>query len=314
MNKIIQDIKPLKAAVGKALGEGSVVGCEVTYDEIKDDGVKALMKKHFNMVAIGNEFKADCLLGYSNGQCPETEEVIINGEKLIVPKMHFGPAEAVLDVIYEWNHDHPDEYIKVMGHVMVWHSQTPEYFFHEDYDKNKAYISKTEMNLRLEWFIKTVFEHFTGENSKYRGMFYCWDVVNEAVNDAGEYRKDTECETEPLSKVVDEIMFTEWDIQSCTDFDGSEENRIDEYERVGARYYNLYNAMKELKEEGQNIIGFIIWGNIDKNSWLQTATYIGGGSTSQRKHFPMLFDDNYQAKPAYWAFVNPCIEQNIFGN
>ena len=23
--------------------------------------------------------------------------------------------------------------------MLVWHSQTPEWFFHEDYDKNKAY-------------------------------------------------------------------------------------------------------------------------------------------------------------------------------
>ena len=28
----------------------------------------------------------------------------------------------------------------VRGHVLVWHSQTPEWFFHVDYDKNKDYV------------------------------------------------------------------------------------------------------------------------------------------------------------------------------
>ena len=39
------------------------------------------------------------------------------------------------------------------------------------------------MNKRLEWYIKTVLTHFTGEDSKYKDMFYGWDVVNEAVSD-----------------------------------------------------------------------------------------------------------------------------------
>ena len=43
---------------------------------------------------------------------------------------------------------------------------------------------KETMNRRLEWFISSVFDHYFGKaaNGKYDGLFYGWDVVNEAVN------------------------------------------------------------------------------------------------------------------------------------
>ena len=68
-----------------------------------------------------------------------------------------------MDAIYDWNQSHPEDIIKVRGHVLVWHSQTPEWFFHVDYDKNKDYVDVDTMNKRLEWYIRTMLTHFTGE-------------------------------------------------------------------------------------------------------------------------------------------------------
>ncbi|MBQ7934074.1 MAG: endo-1,4-beta-xylanase, partial [Lachnospiraceae bacterium] len=70
------------------------------------------------------------------------------------------------------------------------------------------------------------------------------------------------------------------------------------------RYLNLYNTIKQLKSEGCNITGFTFWGNIDKYSWLQSKSNVGGGMTSTSRQFPLLFDDDYNVKPAYWAFVD----------
>ena len=98
-----------------------------------------------------------------------------------------------MNVIYDWNQEHPEDAIMIRGHVLVWHSQTPEWFFHVNYDANQPYVDKDTMNLRLEWYIKTMAEHFTGPGSKYKDMFYGWDVVNEAVSDGtGTYRNDKE--------------------------------------------------------------------------------------------------------------------------
>lgn len=56
-----------------------------------------------------------------------------------------------------------DNKIRIRGHVLVWHSQTQEWFFHENYDKTKPYVDKETMNRRLEWFISSVFDHYFGK-------------------------------------------------------------------------------------------------------------------------------------------------------
>ena len=77
--------------------------------------------------------------------------------------------------------------------MLVWHSQAPEWFFHEDWNKDKPYASKEVMDARQEWYIQSVLNHFLGKDSPYKDMFYGWDVVNEAVSDStGTYRKEDE--------------------------------------------------------------------------------------------------------------------------
>ncbi len=395
----VEDIPALKDEITEDLGADTIVGVAVCESELRDKGVQALVEKHFNAITIGNELKPDALFGYSNGRCPGTEEAELNGKTITVPKLDYSRAEKVLNVIYNWNQEHPEDFIKVRGHVLVWHSQTPEWFFHVDYDKNKDYVTPEEMNLRLEWYIKTVLEHFTGEDSKYKGMFYGWDVVNEAVSDAGGYRTDKVNASEPLSKdthgsnsswwhvyqsnefiinafryankyapadvelyyndyneavmtkmtgIVDlinavkeadgtridgmgmqahynnsdpqmtqfkiavkkyceaagSVMLTEWDLKASSTYDGTEATRADEYSRQAFRYLNLYKALVELKQEGYDVSGITIWGSIDKYSWLQSRSDVGGGASGNQTQCPLLFDDNYNAKPCFWAFVD----------
>ena len=44
--------------------------------------------------------------------------------------------------VYKYNQKHPESAIRIRGHVFTWHSQTPEWFFHVDYDKDKELCSK----------------------------------------------------------------------------------------------------------------------------------------------------------------------------
>ena len=181
-------------------GFGGFAGCAVTGAEIDDPGVWEIITTHFEAVTLGNELKPDALFDYSVTNCPGTEVTELNGQEMTVPKISYARAEKILNKFLKWNEENPDKQIKIRGHVLVWHSQTPEWFFHEDYDKNKPYVSATEMDRRQEWYIKTVLEHFTGEDSKYKDMFYGWDVVNEAISDGtGSWRSDNENPNEPLS-------------------------------------------------------------------------------------------------------------------
>lgn len=196
--EIEENIPDWKASVTESLGNGSIAGTAIMSSEISDDTLMALVKKHFNAVTFGNELKPDALFNYQIGQSVDSTTITFQGKELKVPvvndkqeNLDFSRADAMLDKILEWNNANPNDKIRVRGHVLVWHSQTPEWFFHEDYDVAKPYVDKETMNRRLEWFISSVFDHYFGEaaNKKYAGLFYGWDVVNEAVN-GNTYRDD----------------------------------------------------------------------------------------------------------------------------
>ncbi|MCR4962051.1 MAG: endo-1,4-beta-xylanase [Lachnospiraceae bacterium] len=399
--EIETELTPLRDAVTAVMGEDTIVGAACTKDELSRKYIQQLIEHHFNAVTFGNELKPDALFGYSNGTVPGTHEDELNGKTITVPNMDFSRAEYMCDIIKKWNDENPDRIIRIRGHVLVWHSQTPEWFFHVDYDKNKDYVSPDEMSERLEWYIREVLTHFTGEDSKYKGMFYGWDVVNEAISDGTcSYRTDTENSSESLLKdthgsnsswwhvyesnrfIIDafrfankyapadldlyyndyndtnlskafgivelinavkaapdtridgmgmqghysstdmnegkfetcakqylecgvKVMITEWDLKAADSYDpSSEESIVTEYTRQARRYETLYKKMQKLQEKGYDIAGFTFWGTIDKFSWLQSRSDVGGGSTSGNTQCPLLFDDDCKAKPAYWAFVD----------
>ena len=196
--EIEENIPDWKASVTESLGNGSIAGTAIMSSEISDDTLMALVKKHFNAVTFGNELTPDALFNYQIGQSVDSTTITFQGKELKVPvvndkqeNLDFSRADAMLDKILEWNNANPNDKIRVRGHVLVWHSQTPEWFFNEDYDVAKPYADKETMNRRLEWFIFSVFDHYFGKaaNGKYDGLFYGWDVVNEAVN-GNTYRDD----------------------------------------------------------------------------------------------------------------------------
>jgi endo-1,4-beta-xylanase len=68
----------------------------------------------------------------------------------------------------------------VRGHNLVWHRQTPPWFFSDP--ANPAKDASRELLLsRMRTHIQTVLGH-------YRGRVYAWDVVNEALSDSGALR------------------------------------------------------------------------------------------------------------------------------
>ncbi len=231
---------------------GGYVGCAVSGTTIEDPKVWEIVTTHFNAVTLENELKPDALFNYSNSKCPGTEEAVLNDITIEVPKLDFSRAEKMLDKIYDWNSANPDRQIKVRGHVLLWHSQTPEWFFHEEYDKNNPYVSTDVMDMRMEWYIKTVLEHFTGNDSKYKGMFYGWDVLNEAVSDSGgKYRSDKENASEPLSSDTHSSNSSWWAVYQREDFIVKAFTYANKYAPAELElYYNDYNECNLVKRNG----------------------------------------------------------------
>lgn len=376
----------LKDSFTADFGDDMIVGTSLSGSEINDKVLMQLVTKHFNAVTLGNELKPDAHLGNA---IRGTEKATINGQEIDVPVLSFSSAEKYLDYFLQWNEENPDNQFKIRGHVLTWHSQTPEWFFHEDYDVEKPLVSADVMSLRHEWYIKTVLEHYVGEDSPYKDLFYGWDVVNEAVSDgSGTYRNDSEgsmwwkvyqsnefitnafvfankyapesvelyyndyndctpgkvegilqllkdvkategaridgmgmqahydndypdwsqfeAAAKQYGEVVGKIQITELDFKSSKAYDGTAATLQGEYSRQAYRYKGLYDSLKKLNDEGSVEVGaWIIWGVIDGNSWLQAFTGVGGGVTDGSPQCPLIFDDNYKVKPAFWAMVDP---------
>ena len=394
--EIEQDIPNWKDSLTEDLGVDTIAGTSLTEGEMSDDVLMELVTKHFNAVTPGNELKLDAMLNYSNDKCPEngTEIVIFNGEELEVPKLNHKRANTILDKLLEWNEANPDKQIKARGHVLVWHSQAPTWFFKENYDIDAAYVSKDVMDKRMEWYIKTMLEYYTGSDSKYKGLFYGWDVVNEAIDDgtntyrsiagndyksnwaavygdqsneyiikafqyANKYApanlelyyndyndcvpgkvqgivklleavlaaegtridamgmqahhkmatpsvEEVEAAVRAYCDVVGKVQWTELDINASGTYDGTAATRDEVYANMAHRYKEYYDVLKKLDaEEGIDVTGITMWGVIDKNSWLHQQAGVAGGADGKQKQCPLLFDDNYKAKPSFWAFVDP---------
>jgi len=64
--------------------------------------------------------------------------------------------------------------LKLRGHTLCWHNQAPRWFFTDSAGKP---VSKEVLLARLK-------DHITTVVSRYKGIVYAWDVVNEVIADA----------------------------------------------------------------------------------------------------------------------------------
>ena len=97
-------------------------------------------------------------LEHFNGVTPEFELQ----PSFVAPEegvFDFDRADRLVDFALQNN-------MTVRGHSLLWHEQTPDYFL---------VGSREDIRQRLETYIGTVMEHFSGR-------IHIWDVVNEAVS------------------------------------------------------------------------------------------------------------------------------------
>lgn len=166
---IEQDIKSLKDVYSPYFK----LGTAVTASELSVPTRKSLIKKHFNSITLGNELKPDAILDRNASIAAGNDN----------PQVNLASARSILNYCRDNN-------IPVRGHVLVWHSQTPDWFFKENYDDNGAWVDKETMLKRMENYIKNV---FAAVQEEYPTVdFYAWDVVNECFLDDGSARQPGE--------------------------------------------------------------------------------------------------------------------------
>lgn len=127
-----------------------------------------LIKEQFSILTPENEMKPDSVLDVSASK----KLVAETGDETAVA-VRFDAAKALLRFAQSNG-------LKVHGHVLVWHSQTPETFFHAGYDSKEPLVTRETMLGRLENYIKGVFEYL---DENYPGVVVSWDVLNEAIDD-----------------------------------------------------------------------------------------------------------------------------------
>lgn len=167
---IQEDITSLK----DAYADYFKIGCACAGSEFAQGATKTLIQKHYNSLTLGNELKPDSVLDQALSQAYVKE----TGDDT-APQISLNEADEMLKFAAA-------NQIPVRGHVLVWHSQTPDWFFKENFDSDGAWVSKEKMTQRLENYIKIVMETLAKDYPDV--TFYAWDVVNEAASDAGTIR------------------------------------------------------------------------------------------------------------------------------
>lgn len=174
-----------------------VVGLKDTFDRIfgktgtcinpaqlEDPNILAYVKKNYSSISLENGMKPDFVLQNWSRPLISTETAKgRTGDYVIpesykesqVPELNYKTIDKVMKIAKENG-------LKIRYHVLVWHSQTPEWFFKEGYSKDEsaAYVSPETMYARMEMYIRSVIHHvYTLDGGAYRDVVYTWDVVNE---------------------------------------------------------------------------------------------------------------------------------------
>ncbi|MDI9866785.1 endo-1,4-beta-xylanase [Flectobacillus sp. DC10W] len=318
------------------------IGVAVNQTVLSSDPESKLIIKHFNSITPENAMKIEPIHPAEN-------------------EYNWAPVDEIL--AFAKIHG-----MAMRGHTLCWHNQAPAWFFMKDGMK----VSKAVLLERLKIHIGMIM-------SRYRGQIYAYDVVNEAVSDAGtemlrpspfleiigeeyiakafEYAhtadptaqlfyNDYNTENpqkrekiyqllkgllakgvpihgvglqghwsiyEPSYQALEEsikkfsslglkIQITEMDISIFQkEHDSRPKNAKDKLvltdallQKQAEHYGKIFEILRKYKT---SITGVTFWNVSDKHSWLDNFPVKG------RKDYPLLFDENFNPKPAYFKVI-----------
>lgn len=122
------------------------------------------VRRHFNSLSAENNMKPCMLL--------DREATLASGSQ-VKAVFNFTLADELLSYAKENG-------MGVRFHVLVWHNQTPRWFFAENWSdaEDAPLCDRDTMIARLQ---NSIADEMDYVNEKWPGIVYAWDVVNEAI-------------------------------------------------------------------------------------------------------------------------------------
>ena len=318
--------------------------------------------------------KYDDIAGHFNSFTCENEMKWVSTE----PQNNYDTFEKA-DAMVQWAKDHN---MKVRGHTLVWHTQTPEWVWSSGRDQTLANIDD---------HIERMLKHF---NKGGDDTVYCWDVVNEALDDndsnpnetyrkSGFYNsvgseeyiarafKKADAVAQQIGSDV-QLFYNDYNLDNpnkrakavrLINYVRSQGGRIDgigmqghykmptfnldnfeesirtftgmgldvqlteldlsiyawgeqgtkpfneslkqEQARLYGEIFRILRKYSKPWEKGAGVVtGATFWGVADDYTWLDSQNQAGGGSSADRKDYPLLFDIYHRPKKAFYAVFN----------
>ncbi|QCU74393.1 endo-1,4-beta-xylanase [Pseudoalteromonas distincta] len=141
-------------ALKNTFADSFKMGVAVNQDIVtgQNTAAQSIIAKQFNTVTLENAMKAEVIYPQQG-------------------KVDFSGADAFIDFAKQNN-------LFTVGHTLVWHNQTPDWFFTN---------SKNEPNTPAEQ-LEQMRKHIELVAGRYKNNVDAWDVVNEVIADDGSYR------------------------------------------------------------------------------------------------------------------------------
>ncbi len=198
-----------------------------TTSENEQDNPNTLKEEYKDAFFIGSSLNRTIVTGKDTA----SQDIVLRQFNTITPEnamkagpinpqpgvYNLAPADAFVD-FGEENH------MFIVGHTLVWHNQTPSWFFQDEHGNPNNSEAQIE---RMRSHIETV-------AGRYAGRVHAWDVVNEVIDNDGSYRPTTWVNGVGNGDDLVKLAF----------------KFASEYAPGAELYYNDFNAWRPTKRDG----------------------------------------------------------------
>lgn len=152
-------------SVYKAYEDDFTVGVALPADSLSNSDKSSWTLHHFNTLTAENDMKPESYMDQKASEA--TGELTLNFTKS--------------DQYYNYAKENG---IPLRGHTLIWHSQTPGWFFNEGFKEDGDVVDRETMLKRMDNHIEQVTMRYINKDIEAgltKPTIYAWDVVNEAI-------------------------------------------------------------------------------------------------------------------------------------